>query len=342
MAEAPSFSEIQDAIDWAHWKAQSTLNTAYQASNQATSQGRFVLDRPVVEPGLGNEGRFKGPLISDPPSASLPSAPPNIDVGSFFDDNWAAHLDLFEAKVNEGRDEFIAEFFPDMLGKLDGMADWLQDVIDNGYTGLPAHIENAIWERARVRENGAALAREDEAFTLHAARGFPLPSGQLNASLEVVRQENISALATISRDAAIKQYETAIETVKFAVQNAGALYTALIGAINDVYKAIVAYIVASSQNVQGMIDAMSNLYRMSLAYYQSLQAYSDLSLKHDVAEGELALKADELNLRVDVRAYEKQIESYIEKMKVFAEAYATEVNSKATQISANYDIKQTV
>ena len=86
-----------------------------------------------------------------------------------------------------------------------------------GGTGLPAAIEQAIWDRGRAREDVTAKKATQEAYEEFASRGFMLPSGPLAGRVAEVWQKNREAASTYSRDVAVKQAELEIENLKFSV-----------------------------------------------------------------------------------------------------------------------------
>lgn len=74
-----------------------------------------------------------------------------------------------------------------------------------GGTGLSPAVEQAIWERARTRETGAAQANIDEINRGADALGFHLPAGVITAQTREAQQEYYDKLSELSRDVAIKQ-----------------------------------------------------------------------------------------------------------------------------------------
>lgn len=84
----------------------------------------------------------------------------------------------------------------------------------SGGTGLPAAVEQAIWDRARDRETRIAQSNEDDINRQAEALGFNLPSGVLAAQLLEARQNYYDKLSELSRDIAIKQAELEQENLK--------------------------------------------------------------------------------------------------------------------------------
>lgn len=76
-----------------------------------------------------------------------------------------------------------------------------------GGTGLPAAVEQAIFDRGRTRELQASLANEAEVMRAGEALGFPLPPGVLAAQLREAQQRYYDKTADLSREIMIKQAE---------------------------------------------------------------------------------------------------------------------------------------
>ena len=83
-----------------------------------------------------------------------------------------------------------------------------------GGTGLPAAVEQALWDRARSRETQIALANEAEIMRGSEALGFQLPAGVLAVQLREAQQAYYDKLSGLSRDISIKQAELEQENLK--------------------------------------------------------------------------------------------------------------------------------
>jgi len=280
--------------------------------------------------GVGEQGRVIARDLRDVPVVDQPPPPPDYDIDNFFNQQLFDQIPQFYDLVKEQRDEYIAEFFPGMLDKLTGMADWLQDVMENGYSGLPAHIEDGIWNRDRARVDLAYRAGADELFADHAGRGFPLPSGPLVANLDKQNDDRTNASAVASREAAIKQAELAIETVKFAVKTSADLFIGLHKVVDDVIKNGTAIILGAMDNSDKMIRATVALYGMTIAYYGALESWHSLQMSHDIPQGSLDLKADEINLKADLDVIEKIIAAAGHKASVTANMTSSALGSLQT------------
>ena len=99
-----------------------------------------------------------------------------------------------------------------------------------GGTGLPAAIEQALFDRARSREDATALRAVQEVSEEFANRGWSEPPGMAAKRLREVRQNNQNQANTLSRDILIKATDVEIENLRFSVAQGIALEQVLIGA----------------------------------------------------------------------------------------------------------------
>jgi len=93
----------------------------------------------------------------------------------------------------------------------------LTDRIVNGGTGLPAAVEQAIWDRARSRELAAAANDETEVTRLGESSGFPMPAGTVTFNILQARQKYNDKQSSLSRDIAIKQAELEQKNIEHAI-----------------------------------------------------------------------------------------------------------------------------
>ena len=85
----------------------------------------------------------------------------------------------------------------------------IEAYIENGGTGLPAAVEEAIWQRAKDRLEVDRENAYDEAESYFAARGFCLPPGALAARLAEARNETTRRLN--DTNLAISEYQAKLE-----------------------------------------------------------------------------------------------------------------------------------
>lgn len=123
------------------------------------------------------------------------------------------------------------EYFSELLTNIQTQLDsWLTDIA----TGLPPAVEQALWERARVRENTNLLLGLDTAYREAASKGFKIPTGALFARVDAAVQETTDKNSALSRDISIKQAELEQNNKHFAIENSVKLEAILIEYNNTV------------------------------------------------------------------------------------------------------------
>lgn len=98
------------------------------------------------------------------------------------------------------------------------LLEWLQ-----GGTGLSPVIEQAIWDRARNREDQVTKKGEQKLLVEYAQQGFTRPQGAHLAALDFFIQEAQNKIADLSREIAIKQADLEQQNIKFAIEKVIAL-----------------------------------------------------------------------------------------------------------------------
>lgn len=102
-----------------------------------------------------------------------------------------------------------------------------------GGTGLPAAVEQALFDRARVREDQVAHKAVDDAMQVFAARGFDLPPGMLAKQVNAAIEQNRLSASALAREILIKSAEWEIENLRNAVAQGIALEGTLLGSFDN-------------------------------------------------------------------------------------------------------------
>lgn len=102
-----------------------------------------------------------------------------------------------------------------------------------GGNGIPAAVENAIWERAANRED-LDTARAISAATIEfASRGFTSPPGMLVQRIDAIRDDAMLKKQSLSRDIATRMAELQVQNVKWACEQAVAAENVLFNIWNN-------------------------------------------------------------------------------------------------------------
>lgn len=119
--------------------------------------------------------------------------------------------------------------FPNMVFPLSSLDNARQKFVDviygyltTGSTGLPADVEQAIWDRARARKLTKNTQLYDDVERYYSARGFSMPPGALNARLQEVNFEISRSDDDLNNDIMIEQARLAQANNQFILEK-GAL-----------------------------------------------------------------------------------------------------------------------
>ena len=217
---------------------------------------------------------------------------------------------------------YMSTYFPNG-GFFDAAKAWINTAITTGGTGINASVEDQIWQRDRARILDDAAQAEDEAVAGWAARGYPMPPGAAAYQTARMRKETQDKLAQISHDIAVKQFDTEVENVRFAVQQAVDLYTKALGAASDYIKALAIGPNSAMQVVPSITDSQSRLISAAAEYYRAR-----------ISVEELRLRAQQPNAEFEQRAREKTADLVMEEIKTRVGAAVSAAQSLGTQAAS--------
>lgn len=188
-----------------------------------------------------------------------------------FNNDFDAIFGIIDPYLDALRDEWLTRFFPDVDGCLRLEEDnWICQVIQGNYDGIPAFVEEAIWNRARDRDSRDSSRILDEASTTFASRGFSYPPGALNAViLEVGHAEREKNVST-DREVAMKAIDVQIETIKFAIGQATALRLGVQQALSGYLNTFMQAPKLGVDHASALTGAQARLWDASGAYYASI------------------------------------------------------------------------
>lgn len=87
-----------------------------------------------------------------------------------------------------------------------------------GGMGIPAAVEDQLWERDRARTLKENARARDTLLDTFATRGYPVPPGALSMQLQMTNADAQDTIAQQSRDKAIKQVDVLIENIRTSAQ----------------------------------------------------------------------------------------------------------------------------
>jgi hypothetical protein len=268
----------------------------------------------VSFPTFGAVGTL-GTISSDaPPSLPDPSViqPDAISVPDFLSSDLIVPTTVFE---------FQEAAYQSVL--LDPLKAKLLDNLLNGGYGIETADEVALFNRSRDREIEAALSRIDDAGRAMAARGFPLPPGELSIHVDRAYQDMQNKVSGASRDITLERSKLFVDNRQFTIREVRDIEQVLIGFHNSVQER--AYNVSRASVELGIA-----LYNTLLARFRlRLDA---AKIKSDVQSQTLQLLVEQARTRFDgfraqIAAYEADVRRQIESAKLPIEFFRANIDN---------------
>jgi hypothetical protein len=294
---------------------------------------------PPVEPTLDDVP------LPDAPIIAMPAVPVLVDIT--VPDFEGLNLPYFDATAPE----FVGTALPGILQWTEPtyhpeIIDEVLDVIRrlwSGGSGIPAAVEQAMFERASDREDLAAAREIDSVADEFSLRGFTSPSGLQAARVDQLRESLSIKKLGLNRELTIQIAQWQVENVRFACQQAIAaenVYVNLfLNAAQRMFEAARFQIESqiSIYNAQvALYNAKMQGYGISAQVYK-IQVEAEMS-KIEVykAEIEAELAKGQLNVQ-KVQIYSAQVEALntqIEMYKAEMQGAQIAMQTQATRIEA--------
>jgi hypothetical protein len=213
----------------------------------------------------------------------------------------------------------------------------LSALLAAGSTGLSTAVEQAIWDRARQRQELKNLAQYAEAENYFAARGFDLPTGALvgrltQIGIEIGRNED-----ALNMDIAIEQAKLEQTNIHFILDKGVTIVVEMMNsAINAVLKANETKLDAFKQNVlkyTSELDAAVKLMELSV---KEAEAKTDL-IKAKVTAASADADADAKSLAVEAEIAKAEAMLSLERAKAIVEY---NIRKQSIQVEAAKGVAQ--
>lgn len=206
-----------------------------------------------------------------------------------------------------------------------------------GGTGLAPAVEQAIWDRARSREDIVVQNNLDDVVRNTEARGFALPPGAMHAQLREAQKLGYAKVSELSRDIAMKQAELEQTNAKHAIELGVSLEGKLIDYANNIEQRTFEAARAAASNAVEIYNALVVQYRTMLEKYSTYA-----SVYRSLIEGERA-RVDAYKAEVDVertkvdvnKALIDQQRAQIEVRNAEVELYKAELQGVQTLLSVD-------
>jgi hypothetical protein len=333
-----------------------TYNPSIVSINVPTAPGAIdtsgLPDRPAVDT---NVTLPAAPSLAFPALASLSDVtiPTFVfpTLGTFTDAAPTFDAAAPNALINWVEPTYASENFDLVKQKI---ADMLNAATS---TGLPAVIEQQLFDRARAREDITANKAVAEAFDTFANRGFTAPPGMLTAQVNAALEQNQLQANALQREWMVKIADVEIENLREAVRQG-------IAAENIIFNIFNNAATRSYEIAKFTVQAQIELYQAQVSVFNALtSAYNTRAqvFKIQIDAQLAALDAYRIELEGQklvseintqkVQQYNAQVQSLLAQVEVYKaqmqgaqiqtevartqiEAYRTDVQAYAEKISA--------
>jgi hypothetical protein len=201
----------------------------------------------------------------------VPNAP--VDMSGQFNAAYHTAAPEFISMVNGYVDAELHKINPEYHNQMARIETQLATYL-NGGTGIKPAVENAIYERARGKNDSEARRVRDAAYGEAASRGFSLPTGVLMSSMQQARQAGADNNARAAGDIVIMQAEMEQKNLQFAVTTSANLRTAMLNATLSYMQNLTQLNGQALDYAKNMLGAIVEMYNISVKVYSAkLDAY---------------------------------------------------------------------
>ena len=255
------------------------INNALSTAVTATSDAQAAADALTAK----QAGFYLNPPDSDS-AFTITAVEPEIPKANDSTVVYQVELDRIVAMLGDELDDFFAKYYPLASDAFDEATAWLINQITNGGSGINATLEDALWQRERDRiatEGRRALATISTGF---AAKGhFIVPSAMADRQRQAVFEQASNA-GVSSTAVAVKQFETEVETVKFAVAKALESRAMAMSAAADYIRAVAAAPAAAARAADLTTDNQARMVQAYSAWYGTRLERDRIVLSSKLAE----------------------------------------------------------
>ncbi len=196
---------------------------------------------------------------------------------------------------------------------LEVLAEYIKEGIQEGGTGLPKDIEEALFNRARSRESRETTRAVQEAMNDWSARNFTMPPGMLVKQVATIREQGQLRASEINRDILVEASRMEIEQLRFLVQQGMALEQLTVNIFNNVANRLFEVARYNAESQMNVFNAQISLFN---AQNESFKVLSDIyRIKLDGAIAKLTAYKAAIDAQVAVgQINEQYVQVYRAKM----------------------------
>jgi len=211
------------------------------------------------------------PSFNGAKPADIGNAPSNLDTAL----NTAYHTAApeFITMVNGYVDAELTKLNPEFHSQMGKIEAQISTYLAGG-TGLNAAVEDAIYSRARSKNDAEARRVRDQSLNDAAARGFTMPTGAMLSSTQQARQAGADNNAKAAAEIVVMQAEMEQKNLQFAVTTSTGLRTAMVNATLGYMQNLISLNGQASAYAQSMVNALVETYNATVrAYSARLDGY---------------------------------------------------------------------
>lgn len=203
----------------------------------------------------------------------------------------------------------------------DALKTVLQDFIENGGTGLGTTIEDALWARARARQDILNEKTRNEAEEYFSSRGYTIPPGALGGRLT-------EALAEQSRGDAQLNYEISIEQAKLARTQSEYTMNAAITLEGQDKEKFTAMADRTLEAAKATVQVIIDLYSAKVKEYAAKIEGAKLTVEAEKIKVDAAVAANKSTIdsyNADIEKYKAQVRSELGIIELIARVYGYKI-----------------
>ena len=303
------------------------LSTAAEKSDLATRYADQAITASMGFSSFGGASVTFSPRAVEPP-VNIPTNAAGVD-GALYDSTYGRIVTDLSDKFAG----FFSDYFPNECDYLQEAQSKLCEMLDGG-SGIPAHVENQIWQRDRSRVLEDVSRARDDVLATFASRGFPLPPGAAAHTMRLAEVDANNKIAQQSRDVAIKHIEILIENIKFAIQNALDYRIKGIQAAGDYIKVLALGPEIAMKLATSAAGAQAQLISAASQYYRNRIAIEELKL--DAAKFSAGTQA-EMSMN-NVREFSQRLKARTDTLSAAARAAGDQAAAALNAVHASAQV----
>jgi hypothetical protein len=214
-----------------------------------------------------------GPIdasLSLTPLTELPAAPSDmeLDVDATISRVTATEDDLY-GRVTR----FVATLDPAHADAMRRLNDMIDSMMAGG-TGISPEVEQAIYNRARARNDVEAMRTQNAVMADIAARGFSMPNGAVLSAMNRARQEAATNNNKTNNEIAISSAELEQKNRQFAVTSATGFRTMMVQVMDGYMKSLIGLYSQATDVAKMTLSAKLDAYRAAVDAWKARADYN--------------------------------------------------------------------